>query len=173
MFVYFQFIFYFCFLSYFFDLILPNKAWHNITTCTLCKWVFFPTRVHWGFIYEKLRKFTVSKRSLVVKPRIGTIYIIRTFNWYLSIHFQLVVIHQLGSTPWHGISFATRHCWQTTLKIVECYVASVRTSCCMLLRVIGSCRAKFETGQTLSHVQVRTMLRVVGSVCTNYQDKLG
>ena len=124
-----------------------------VCTCTLCEWVFFPTRVPWGFIYEKLRKFTVSKRSLVVKPRIGTIYIISTFNLYLSIHFQPVVINQLGSTPWHGISFITRHCWPTSPKIVGCYVASVRTPCCMLLRVIGSCYAKYETGQTFSHVQ--------------------
>ena len=71
-----------------------------VCTCALCEWVFFPTSVPWGFIYEKLRKFTVSKRSLVVKPRIGTIYITRTFNLYLSIHFQPVVINQLpGSTP--------------------------------------------------------------------------
>ena len=44
-------------------------------------------------------------------------------------------------------------CWATP-NIVECYnVVSVCTPCCMLLHVIGSCRAKFETGQTLPSSQ--------------------
>ena len=33
----------------------------------------------------------------------------------------------------------TQHCWML-------HVASVCTTCCMLLRVVGSCFAKFETG---------------------------
>ena len=33
------------------------------------------------------------------------------------------------------------HCWML-------HVASCCTPCCMLLRVVGSCCAKFETGQT-------------------------
>ena len=33
------------------------------------------------------------------------------------------------------------------------HVASVCTSCCMLLRVVGSCCAKFKTGQTFSYLQ--------------------
>ena len=63
------------------------------------------------------------------------------------------------------------------------HVASVCTSCCMLLRVFGSCCA---TGQTFSYVQTvattpnmvgPTMLGVVASVCTDlmpniYQPKL-
>ena len=35
----------------------------------------------------------------------------------------------------------SQHCWIL-------HVASVCTPCCMLLRVVGSCCAKFETGQT-------------------------
>ena len=44
------------------------------------------------------------------------------------------------------------------------HVASVCTYCCMLLRVVGrSCCAKFETGQTFSHVQTDvTTPNVVG-----------
>ena len=37
----------------------------------------------------------------------------------------------------------TQHCWPTTPNI-----ASVCTPCCMLLRVVACCCAKFETGQT-------------------------
>ena len=33
------------------------------------------------------------------------------------------------------------------------HVASVCTLCCMFLRVVGSCCANFETGQTFSYVQ--------------------
>ena len=35
----------------------------------------------------------------------------------------------------------SQHCWML-------HVASVYTPCCMLLRVVGSCCAKFETGQS-------------------------
>ena len=38
----------------------------------------------------------------------------------------------------------------------------VCTPCCMLLCVVGSCCAKFETGQTFSYVQ---MLGVIGQQC--------
>ena len=44
----------------------------------------------------------------------------------------------------------SRHCWMLQ-------VASVCTPCCMLLRVAGSCCAKFETGQTFSQ-QLPTFL---------------
>ena len=37
----------------------------------------------------------------------------------------------------------TQHCWML-------HVASVCTPCCMLLSVVGSCCAKFETGQTFN-----------------------
>ena len=59
-----------------------------------------------------------------------------------------------------------QHCWML-------YDASVCTPCCTLLRVVGSCCAKFETGQTFSYVQTDattpkivglTMLGVVASV---------
>ena len=40
----------------------------------------------------------------------------------------------------------TQHYWML-------HVASGCTPYCMLLRVVGSCCAKFETGQTLSYVQ--------------------
>ena len=43
-------------------------------------------------------------------------------------------------------------------------VASVCTPCCMLLRLVGSCCAKFETGQTFSYVQTdATTPNIVGS----------
>ena len=47
-------------------------------------------------------------------------------------------------------------------------VASVFTLCCMLLRVVGSCCAKFETGKTFSPVQTDiTLFGVhVAYVCT-------
>ena len=70
----------------------------------------------------------------------------------------------------------SQHCWML-------HVESVCTSCCMLLRVFGSCCA---TGQTFSYGQTvattpnmvgPTMLGVVASVCTDlmpniYQPKL-
>ena len=43
----------------------------------------------------------------------------------------------------------------------------VCTPCCMLLRVVGSCCTKFETGQTFSYVQKdATTPSNVASVCT-------
>ena len=43
----------------------------------------------------------------------------------------------------------------------------VCTPCCMLLRVVGSCCAKFETSQTFSYVQKdATTPSNVASVCT-------
>ena len=43
------------------------------------------------------------------------------------------------------------------------HVVSVCTPCCMLLRVIWSCRAKFETGQTLGFLQTdETTPNIVG-----------
>ena len=59
-----------------------------------------------------------------------------------------------------------QHCWML-------HDVSVCTPCCMLLRVVGSCCPKFETGQTFSYVQTDattpkivglTMLGVVASV---------
>ena len=50
------------------------------------------------------------------------------------------------------------------------HVASVCTPCYMLLRVVGSCCVKFETGQTFSYVQTDavtpTVLGLVAFVCT-------
>ena len=40
----------------------------------------------------------------------------------------------------------SQFCWML-------HVASVCTPCCMLLDVVASCCAKFETGQTFSYVQ--------------------
>ena len=52
-----------------------------------------------------------------------------------------------------------QHCWLL-------YVASVCTPCCMLLRVVGSCCAKFETDQTFSYVQTdATTPNIVGQQC--------
>ena len=48
------------------------------------------------------------------------------------------------------------------------HLGSIFTLCCMLLRVVGSCCAKFETGKTLSPAQTDvTLFGVhVASVCT-------
>ena len=55
------------------------------------------------------------------------------------------------------------------------YDLSVCTPCYMLLDAVGSCCAKFETGETFNYVQTDattpntvgpTMLGVVASVCT-------
>ena len=55
--------------------------------------------------------------------------------------------------PW------TQHCWQTTPNIVVCYMlrpfAHPVACCCMLLRIVRSCCAKFESGQTFSYVKNR------------------
>ena len=52
-----------------------------------------------------------------------------------------------------------QHCWML-------HVASVCTPCCMLLRVVGSCCAKFETGQTFIYVQTdATTPNIVGQQC--------
>ena len=63
----------------------------------------------------------------------------------------------------------TQHYWML-------HVASGCTPYCMLLRVVGSCCAKFETGQTFSYVQMnattpnivgqKIMLGVVASIYT-------
>ena len=51
----------------------------------------------------------------------------------------------------------SQNCWMLR-------VASVCTPCCMLLRLVGSCCAKFETGQTFSYVQTdATTPNIVGS----------
>ena len=39
------------------------------------------------------------------------------------------------------------------------------TPCCMLLRGVGSCCAKFDTGQTFSHVPGETTPNIVGQQC--------
>ena len=62
-----------------------------------------------------------------------------------------------------------QHCWML-------HFASVSTLCCTYWRVVGSCRAKFENGQTFNYFTQTdassaniigpTMLGVVGSVCT-------
>ena len=53
-----------------------------------------------------------------------------------------------------------QHCWML-------HFVSFGTSCCMLLRVVGSCCAKFETGQTFSYVQTdaTTPIIIVGHQC--------
>ena len=48
------------------------------------------------------------------------------------------------------------------------HVASVCTPCCMLWHVVGSCCAKFETGQTLSYVQTNASIpNNVGELLAN------
>ena len=52
---------------------------------------------------------------------------------------------------------SVQNCWML-------HVASVCSPCCMLLRVVGSYCAKFETGQTFSYVQTdATTPNIVGS----------
>ena len=49
---------------------------------------------------------------------------------------------------------------------VVCFFFLVFTPCFMLLCVVGSCCAKFETGQTFSHVQTDATTRnIVGQRC--------
>ena len=53
----------------------------------------------------------------------------------------------------------TQHIWML-------HVVSLCTPCCMLLRVGGSCCAKFETGLTFSYVQTdATTPNNVASIC--------
>ena len=53
-----------------------------------------------------------------------------------------------------------QHCWML-------HFVSFCTSCCMLLRVVGSRCAKFDTGQTFSYVQTdaTTPIIIVGHQC--------
>ena len=48
------------------------------------------------------------------------------------------------------------------------HVASVCTPCCMLLRVVGSCCAKLETGQTFSYVQTDATLLAYNSFARSF-----
>ena len=42
-----------------------------------------------------------------------------------------------------------QHCWPATANVVRYYILRQFVACrCMLMRVVGSCCAKFETGQT-------------------------
>ena len=52
----------------------------------------------------------------------------------------------------------SQHCWMF-------HVVSLCTTCCMLLRFVGSCCAKFETGQMFSWP---TMLGVFESLCISF-----
>ena len=64
---------------------------------------------------------------------------------------------QTGSTL---LANSPKLCWMLR-------VASVCTPCCMLVHVIGSCCAKFETDQTFSYVQTdATTPNNVASICT-------
>ena len=54
------------------------------------------------------------------------------------------------------LSNNSQHCWML-------HVASVCTSCCMLLDVVGCCCAKFETGQTFTLVQTDATLLAYNS----------
>ena len=77
-------------------------------------------------------------------------------------------LHSLLCMCCKSSSKRTQHCWPTTPNAVGCliHVASVCTPCCMLLRIFGSCCAKFETGQTFSYVQTgTTATNIVGGCC--------
>ena len=66
----------------------------------------------------------------------------------------------------HAILLANNSqlCWML-------HVASVCRRCCMLLRVVGSCCAKLETGQTSSYVQTDATLgsATLGSICCGFK----
>ena len=76
---------------------------------------------------------------------------------------EAIIQYGQSKAPWKGM----QHCWMS-------HVASVCTPCCMLLRVVGSCCAIFETGQTFSYVQTdATTPNYVMSVCTGLKQKIG
>ena len=65
----------------------------------------------------------------------------------------------------------TQHCWPSTPNIVRCYMLRplAHPECCMLLRVVMSCCAKFETGQTLSYAQTdATIPNIAGQQCWEF-----
>jgi len=55
-----------------------------------------------------------------------------------------------------------QYCWML-------HVASVCTPCCTLLRVVGSCCAKLQTGQTFSYVQTDTTLLAYNSFARRFR----
>ena len=66
-----------------------------------------------------------------------------------------VVVQSLIPVKLLAPSKRTQHCWATTPTMLD-------VTCCVcvltLLRVVGSCRAKFDTGQTFSPVQTDATL---------------
>ena len=80
----------------------------------------------------------------------------------------------LKNLPLTTITNGSNIVGQQLPKLFDAHVASVCTPCCMWLRVVGSCCAKLETGQTFSCVQTDdttpniigpTMLGILVSVC--------
>ena len=57
-----------------------------------------------------------------------------------------------GSTPAEDACKQTQHRWPSISNIVICCVAFC-APCCIFLRALGSCCAKFGTDQTFSYVQ--------------------
>ena len=59
----------------------------------------------------------------------------------------------------------TQQCWPATSNIVGCY--TLRPFAHVVGSVVGSCCAKFETGQTFSYVQTdaTTLIIIVGHQC--------
>ena len=66
-------------------------------------------------------------------------------HWNISIKMNDSLRHMFHWSPVQSdaasLANNSQHCWML-------HVASVCTPCCMLLRVVGSCCSKFETGQS-------------------------
>ena len=69
----------------------------------------------------------------------------RIFTWDNSFHLSPYKMPRTNGR---------KHCWPTTLNIVECYMLGpFARPCCTLLSVVGSCCPKFETVETFSYVK--------------------
>ena len=78
----------------------------------------------------------------------------------------LVVVWSPMQTDGTLLTNNSQHWWML-------HVASVNTPCCMLLRVVGSCCAKFETGQTKLRANGRNIsqhcwINNLGSCCVRF-----
>ena len=90
---------------------------------------------------------------------------------YLQLHefFCFTLITRATKNPKSAV-IKTFTPYVTCKRAQHCrmlHVASVCTTCCMLLSVVGSCLAKFATGETFSYLQTGASTpNTVVSICT-------
>ena len=89
---------------------------------------------------DSLEAFSVYKEK--TKGSKYSVQVCRLFSNSLLYIFRMLKPRASG----HMLADNSQHCWMLHLALVF-------TSFCMLLRVAGSCCAKFETVQTFSYVQ--------------------